>query len=192
MLKRIVWAAALGLIATFVWTFVVNGIFGFTLRVEMKPVPNEPEVYRVLKKNVVLPGAYMANPALTPEGQFPAGEPVFSVRASGMGHEAAGRMVLVGPAISFITLLLAAGLLSMASPRILSRYSRRVLFVVVLGLLLAVFTNLTKIGIGGYPLQTALLLAARDVALWAVAGLVMAWPIRAPEGAVRSSWTLPA
>ena len=187
MLKRIVWAAALGLIATFVWTFVVNGIFGFTLRVEMKRIPNEPEVYRVLKENVVLPGAYMANPALTPEGRFPDGEPVFSVRTSGMGHEAAGRMVFVGPAISFITLLLAAGLLSMASPRILSRYSRRVLFVVVLGLLLAVFTNLTKIGIGGYPVSTALLLAARDVVSWTLAGLVMAWILRAPGDAPRTA-----
>jgi ABC-type Na+ efflux pump permease subunit len=187
MLKRIVGPAALGLLVMFVWTFVVNGIFGFTLRVEMNRIPNEPEVYRVLKENVVAPGAYMANPALTPEGQFPGGEPVFSVRTSGLGHEAAGRMVFVGPAIMFVALLLAAGLLSMASPRILSRYSLRVLFLVVLGLLLAVFANLTKIGIGGYPVHTALLLAARDVGSWTLAGLVMAWTLRAPGDAPRTA-----
>jgi len=187
MLKRIVGSALLGLVVLFVWAFVVNGILGFTLRMEMKPVSNEPEVYRVLKENVVSPGAYMVNPALTPEGQFPGGEPVFSLRFSGMGHEAAGRMVFVGPAILLVALLLAAGLLAMASPRVLCRYPLKVLFLAVLGLLLAVFANLTKIGIGGYPVHTALLLAARDFVSWTLAGLVMAWPLRAPGDAPRAA-----
>ena len=187
MLKRIAVSGALGFVAMFLWTFVSNAIFGFANRVEMNRIPNEPEVYRVLKENISAPGAYLANPSLTPEGRFPDREPVFSVRYSGMGHEAAGRMVFIEPAIALVAAILAAGLLSMASPRILSRYSRRVLFVVVIGLLLAVFGDLAKAGIGGYPARTALLLAARDVVSWTLAALVMAWSMRAPLDAARAA-----
>ncbi len=180
MLKRILVSGALGFAAMFLWTFVSNAIFGFSNRVEMNRIPNEPEVYRILKENIAAPGAYLANPPLTPDGQFPGSEPVFGVRTSGMGHEAAGRMAFIEPAIGLAAALLAAGLLSMASPWILSRYSRRVLFVVVIGLLVALFTDLAKIGIGGYPVHTGLLLAARDVVSWTLAALAMAGSMRIP------------
>jgi hypothetical protein len=178
MLKRILVSGALGGVALAVWTFVANAIFGFANRVEMNQIPNERAVYQVLRENIVTPGVYLANPALTPEGQFPPGEPVFSVRYSGIPHGLAGRMALVEPAFVFATSILVAWLLSMTSSQVLSRYSRKVAFVLVIGLLLAVSGDLAKIGIGGYPVGSALMLAANRIGSWVVAGLVMARSMR--------------
>jgi hypothetical protein len=183
MLRRILLSGALGWVAVLLYTFVANVVFGFTNRVAMNRVPNERAVYAVLKENVVAPGAYIVNPEPAPGGPFPAGEPVFGLRFSGMGHEAAGRMFRVELALGFLPMLLAAGLLSVTSAQVLSRYFHKVLFIASIGLLLAVTGDLTKFGIGGYPASSALLLAANDVASWTLAGLVMAWAMRAPEEA---------
>ena len=180
MLKRILLSGALGFLVLALWTFVTNGFFGFTASLEMNRIANERQVYEVLKANLVAPGVYLVNPALTDEGRFPDGEPVFSIRYSGFGHEAAGRMLFVEMAITLLASVLMAGLLSVTSDRILSRFSRRVVFIAVVGLLLAVFGDLTKSGIGGYPAQSAMLLAAYHFVSWALAGLVMAWAMRAP------------
>lgn len=174
MLKRILVSGAIGFLVLALWTFVANAIFGFAVRVEMNQVPNEREVYLVLKEHIVTPGAYHVNPPLTPEGQFPPREPVFSIRYSGIGHGDAGRMLIVEPAIWFVASTLAAWLLSMASSRILSGYARKAAFVFVIGLLLAVVGDLGRIGIGGYTVRTGLMLAASHVGSWALAGLAIA------------------
>jgi Na+/serine symporter len=111
---------------------------------------------------------------------FPPGEPVFGIRYSGFGHEAAGRIELTGLGIAFSATTIAAWLLLYSGGRVISRYSRRVLFFAVIGLLFAVFSDLTKCDIGGYPLTSALLLGAFDFISWTLAGLVMAWRIK-PE-----------
>jgi hypothetical protein len=181
MLKRILLSGVLGGVVLLLWTMVTNGLFGFTARLEMKRIPNERAVYAVLKDNIVEPGAYLANPEPMPDGPFPPGQPVFGIRYGGMGHEAAGRLFFIEPALIFLAAMLAAGLLAMTSARILSRYSRKVLFVVLVGLLLAVYGDLSKFGIGGYPANAALLLAANHAVAWTLAGLVMAGSMRAPR-----------
>jgi len=184
MLKRVLVSGALGGVVLLAWTFVTNAVFGFTQRVEMKQVSNERAVYAVLKENVVEAGAYLVNPAPTPEGRYPDGEPVFSVHYAGFGHEAAGRLVFFLPILLLAASILASWLLSMASPRVLARYAHRVLFVVVIGVVLALFGDLPKYGIGDYPAAPALLIAANHVLSWALAGLVIAWQMRAPRDAV--------
>jgi len=180
MLKRVLLSGLLGGIVLLVWSFAASAIFGFNARVRMNQIPNERAVYSVLKENVVAPGAYMVNPEPTPGAGFPFGEPVYGVQCSGMGHEAAGRMLFAYPAILLVSSILVAGLLSMTSRRVLSRYSYKVLFVVGIGVLFAVFGELTKFEIGGYPAKSALLLAAYDVISWTLAGLVIARVMRAP------------
>ena len=180
MIKRIVVAGTLGFIVLAFWTFLVNGLFGFAVRVQMNRVADEPAVYRVLKENVAGPGAYLVNPALTSERQFPPGEPVFSVSSSGIGHEAAGRMMLVEVGVALAAALLAAGLLAAASTSVLSTWARRTGFVVAVGVLLAVTADLSRFGIGGYPLGSAAAMAAVRVTGWALAGLAMAWAMRPP------------
>lgn len=181
MVNRLLSAGVLGGVALVLWSFVVNGIFGFNSRVELSRVPDERALYSVLKAEIVEPGAYVVNPALGPDRLFPGGEPVFSIRYSGMGHEAAGRLQIMRLMLAFGTALLMAGLLSMSSDRVLSRYWSKVLFVALVALLLALFGDLPKIGIGGYPTQSALLIGANHFLSWVFAGLLIARAMRAPE-----------
>ena len=187
MAKRILLSGLAGAVVLFAWTFVVNVGLGFTARLEMQPLPNEQAVYAFLKEHSSKPGAYMANPPLTVRGEFPPGEPVFSVRHSGIGHEAAGLLLVLDLAIGLVASILVAGLLSVASTRVLSRYPYRVMYVATIGLLLAVFGDLPKFGIGGYPASAALLLAGNHALSWALSGAVIAWTMRTSGDAPRAA-----
>ena len=178
MLRRILLPAALGFVVLFVWTFIVNGMFGFNARLTMNTPPDEVAVYEMLKERIVEGGVYISNPQIEPEVGFPWGEPVFSISYAGFGHEAAGRLQLVQMAVGFLSMLLVAALLSATSPGVKSRYLNRVLFVVGIGVLLALLTDVSRMGIGGYPARTALLFAANRVVLWTLVGCVMAWATR--------------
>ena len=187
MLKKIFISGLLGGIVLILWAFVANAILGFKSRIDMKQIPNESQVYQVLKENIVKPGGYMCNSPLTPAGTFPLEEQVFSIRYSGMGHASAAQELVVQLAMAIIAVMVAAWMLSVSSSRILSAYSRRVLFIAAIGLLFAVFSDLAKFGIGGYPLPSLLLLAANDFISWTLAGLVVAWWLKPKSIVVTSS-----
>jgi hypothetical protein len=178
MTTRVLTAAVLGFLVLVLWTFVVNGMLGFTARLTMNRVADEPAVHRLLTQNVPAPGAYIVNPALTADHRFPDGAPVFAVTHSGIGHEGAGRMMLVDLGRSFALMLLAAGLLAVASDRVLARWTWRAAFVVALGVLLALGSDLTRVGIGGWPASTAIAMAGFLVGGWALAGAAIAWAMR--------------
>lgn len=180
MSKRILLAGVLGAIALMLWTFVTSAFFLFNVKMRMQQVPNERAVYQMLKENVTAPGVYVVNPEVVPEQGYAPGEPVFGLTYAGFGHEAAGRFVAVQPLIALVSCLLAAWLLSKASGRVLSSYARKVCFVSSIGLLVAVFGDLMKFGIGGYPATTAAIVAAYDLVSWIIAGLVIAGIMRAP------------
>lgn len=139
MLKRVLVSGILGAITLMIWTFVAGAILQFNLKVKMNQVPNERAVYEVLKANVVAPGAYIVNPEVVPQQGYPFGEPVYGLTYAGFGHEAAGKFVLVDPVIALVSCLIAAWLLSKASLRVLSSYSRKVCFVSGIGLVIARF-----------------------------------------------------
>ncbi len=178
MAKRVISAGLLGGVVLMVWTFVVNGLFGLQARIDMKQIVAEREVYDVLKKNVVDPGRYICNPELTPEGRFPDGEPVFSVLYGGVGHESAGGLMLFGLVVFIFAPIIGAWMLSQTSERVMSSYSRKVMFFAAIGLLLAVFIDLTRFGIGDYPVNDALVLAVNHVIVWTLVGLVVAWRLK--------------
>jgi hypothetical protein len=178
MVKRVITAGLLGGIVLSVWTFVVNGLLRFRASIDMRTIPGEGQVYEVLKQHVVEPGRYTCNPGLTADGVFPGGEPVFGVLYGGMGHEAAGGLMLVGLVVFFVAPLIGAWMLSRTSRRFMNSYGHKVLFFLAIGLLFAVFSDLSSFGIGGYPLRDAILLGANDVAAWTFAGLVVAWRIK--------------
>ena len=177
-MKRIVAAGLLGSLVMIVWLTVVNGLLGFSARIDMKKVENEREVYEFLKENVTEPGRYVINPEITPERRFPGGEPVFGLFYSGVGHEAAGGLMIFGLVAVIAVPMLGAYLLSRASDRVLSSYPRKVLFFFVIGLVSALFGDLDQYGIAGYPLGDALLLGVSSVVLWTLVGSVIAWRIR--------------
>lgn len=181
-MKKVIVAGLLGGAVLIVWTFLVNGIFGFQARIDMKQLPAERTVYETLRESNLEPGRYTCNPAPTAEGRSPDSEPVFSILYGGMGHGAAGGLMLVGLVIFILAPMIGAWLLSMTSMRILSSYGRKVLYFTAIGLLFAVFGDLAKFGIGGYPLGDAIALALHSIVVWTVVGLVVAWRIR-PERA---------
>ena len=177
MAKKVIVAGLLGGLVMIGWTFVVNGILGFKVAVDMNEIPHERQIYEVLRAHVTEPGRYICNPGPTENG-YPPGEPVFSVLYGGVGHEAAGMLALVQLAIAFIAPMIAAWLLSLGSKRVLSRYWRKVIFFTALGLLLGLSGHLMEFGIGGYPLQSAMILVMHEIALWTAVGLVVAWKLK--------------
>lgn len=177
--KKVIVAGVLGGLVMMVWMILVNGILGFNSRINMKRIADERVVFETLKHNITEPGRYVCNPEVTSEG-FPGGEPVFSILYGGMGHEAAGRNMLIQLPFFFIAPIVAAWMLSVTSKETLASLPRKVAFVVCIGLLLGVWGHLGNYGIGGYPLASTIALIAHDLALWALVGLVLAWRIR-PE-----------
>jgi hypothetical protein len=177
-MKNVVSAGLLGGVVLILWTFVSNGLFGFQSRIDMRQLPEEPQVYETLKEHVRTPGRYAVNPQLTAEGRFPDDQPVFSVLYGGVGHEAAGSLMLLGFILFLLTPMIGAWMLTQASTRVKSSYGRKVLFFTAIGLLFAIYGDLTSYGIGGYPLNGALALAAYHIVTWTLVGLAVAWRIR--------------
>jgi hypothetical protein len=171
MWKNVIVAGVLGWIMLTIWTFVVNGLFGFRVRIDMREIPQERQVYELLKANLAEPGRYICNPASTESGMFPENQPVYGILYGGVGHEAAGSGELRHAVTSLVMVLLATWLLSWGAVR---TYARRVLFFVVVGLIVLLYADLPSAGIAGYPLRDALLLAANTLVSWTLAGLVVA------------------
>jgi hypothetical protein len=185
MLRKVFIAGLSGGVLLIVWAILVNGIFGFKYRMDMKKVPNEEQVYQLLKENISEPGRYLCNPPLTESNLFPENEPVFSILYGGMGHEAAGPLsIILDFLYAFIVATLGALLLSMASEKILSSYPRRIFFVVLAGLIFVFFSDLKKYGIGNYPLDDTLIMTLHNIILWTLLGVVIGFFIKPVSGKV--------
>ncbi|HGJ65338.1 TPA: DUF1761 family protein [bacterium] len=174
MLKKVISAGLIGGLTLIIWAILINGFFGFKYSIDMKKVPNQPQVYQILKENITEPGRYLCNPALTESNMFPENQPVFSILYGGMGHEAAGPIsVILDFLYAFLTATLCAWLLSLTSEKIISSYPRKVFFVLLIGLLFAFFSDIKKYGIGNYPLNDTLIMTFHNIILWIVLGLVI-------------------
>lgn len=174
VLKRVIFSGLVGWVVLAVWTFAVNGIFGFKSRMDMKQIVNERQVYDVLKDNVVEPGRYMCNPEMTQTG-FPDNQPAFSIQYAGFGHESAAQESVIHLVLALLASMTATWMLSMTSEGVLRSYAKRVLFFAAIGLFLAASSEMPKFGIGGYPLNNAFILAIHAIIQWTVVGLVVAW-----------------
>ena len=178
MLKKVIIAGFLGGLTLMIWLFIVNGIFGFRNRLDMKQVPDERQVYEMLKRNIVEPGRYICNPELTPEGTFQQNVPVFGILYGGVGHEAAGMQLILEFILAILTATTGAWLLSLTSEKTITNYWRKVFFFTILGGLIAIYSSINNFGIGGYPVKDALILAIHTIIVWTVVGLVVAWRIK--------------
>ena len=85
--------------------------------------------------------------------------------------------MLIGLGLFFLAPTIGAWLLSQTSRQVMSSYHCKMLFLVAIGLLIAIFADLTSFGIGGYPAKDAVLLAANHLIAWTLVGLVVAWRI---------------
>lgn len=178
MWRRVILPGLLGGVVFVLWMFVVNGLFGFKASLDMKQVPNERQVYELLKENITEPGRYVCNPELTAERRFPEGEPVFGILNGGIGHEAAGRSALIQLVLFFVMPIAATWVLSLARGSVLSSYGRKLCFYTCIGFLIGVSSHMLDFGIGSRPLEDALIHTAHDILLWTFAGLAMAWRVK--------------
>jgi hypothetical protein len=174
MRKQVFVSGLVGALVLFIWTAVVNGLLGFNASYSMKQIPKEREVYAALKATITEPGRYLCNPALTPDGKFPGNEPVFGIQYSGVGHDAAGLGEILGLVEFLILPLIGAWMLSKTSERYRSRLISRVGFFVSIGVLVAIAGDLRSFGIGGSPLNVALVFAAHTLVTWTIVGLAIA------------------
>jgi hypothetical protein len=175
MLKKTILSGVTGGIAMSLWTFVANGLLGFASKTNMKALPNEPQVYELLKSSVVEPGRYVVNPPPVEPIGYPSDEPVFGLLFSGVGHESAGILMCVELLVMFGATILVAWMLSRTGAPYRASYMRRVLFFTVAGILLALSVDLDSFGIAGRPLADAILLGTHRIAMWTFVGLVAGW-----------------
>jgi hypothetical protein len=179
MIKKIALSAAAGAAVMILWAVVANAVLGLRPRIDMRRPTNMEQVYQVLLANVATPGGYIVQSAANDTA--PTGDPVFGIRYSGIGHASAGQTLIFQLLIALLTCALVAVLLSMVSPRVGSSYPRRVIFVALVGIAFAVNGDLSKYDIGGYPMGSALLLAANTSVAWILVGLAAAAILRPPE-----------
>lgn len=177
MIRRVIISGLLGGLVFIVCSFLINGLFGFKSRLDMKQLPNERQVYEILKENVREGGRYGVNPEMA-DDRFPGNQPAFSILYGGVGHEAAGRQMLIQLPLFFLIPLAGAWLLARCSIQILANYWKKVLFFTGIGLIIALYSNLSDFGIADYPFSDALQWALHSIVIWTLMGLAVAWKLK--------------
>ncbi len=184
MNKRILFSGLSGGLAMLVWLFVTNAVLPFktTLIHKTLPFQSQLEVHGALKEAITEPGTFSI-PYLSQdeEGRFPdyRNQPVYTVifeeysHGGGGGGSIMSSLPLVLLAI-FLPPLLAAWMLSVASAAFSSRYSRRVLFVTAIGVIIALYDDVLQMSFGPQSVDYLSFLAVNNLVAWTLAGLVIA------------------
>ena len=185
MKKDVLIAGLLGGAVMFVWLLVSNAMIPMKSGMIHKIAPNQLEIHKVLRENIKETGTYSC-PYLSPdeEGLLPdyRNQPIYSITYSGITHGDPVSIPMPIPVlIVFIVPLIAAWMLSVTSSRIQARYSRRVLFVVLIGLIIALFDDIMQMSFGPQLKEYLAFLAVNNFITWILAGLVIAWRIK-PAG----------
>jgi hypothetical protein len=182
MKKEMLLSGLLGGIVIFAWLIISAGPLQISGN-RAHPIPNDKEIHTLLKEKITEPGIYfLPDHPNENRNDYPdyENEPIFSVIYGGRNPNTfLGQMIFELFCI-FAAPVIAAWMLSVTSERILAKYSRRVLFVAVLGLFLAVFSELFS----EKPLDNILLSSMNTLITWTLVGLVIAWRIK-PEKATR-------
>ena len=187
MKKEVLAAGLLGGTVMLVWLFVTNAVLPFKSNLihQVIPLANQLEVHEALERNITESRTYSV-PYLSPEeeAQFPdyRDQPVYSITYEGYTHGGGGGTIMSSFPVTmlavFLPPLIAAWMLSVASPAILSRYSRRFFFVAVLGVIVALYDDVLQMAFGPQPEDYLTFLALNNLIAWALTGLVIARMIR--------------
>jgi len=176
MKKEILLSGLLGGIVIFVWLIISTGPLQISGN-RAHPIPNDKEIHTLLKERITEPGIYFL-PDHPDENrdEYPdyENEPLFSIIYGGRTPGTFLGQLFFELFCIFAAPVIAAWMLSVTSERILAKYSRRVLFVAVLGLFLAVFGDVFS----EKPMDNILLSSINSLITWALVGLVIAWRIK--------------
>ena len=145
-----------------------------------KPLSDQKEVQYALKERITEPGIYICPYRPPDDTLFPdyGNEPIFAIKYTGLTHNTARGIFTFSLLLVFIAPMIAAWMLSVTSEKILSKYYRRVLFVMVLGIFLAVFGDLMRSSTESELTEYLIFLAINSIITWFLVGLVIAWRIK--------------
>lgn len=182
MKKDVLIAGLLGSVVMIVWLTVTNAVIPLKSGMIHKIPPNQLEIFEVLKENIKETGTYSC-PYLSPqeEGRLPdyRNQPVYSITYSGITHgDPAPVPVWLPVLIGLVVPFLAAWMLSVTSGKILARYSRRVLFVALIGLIVSLYDDVLQMSFGPQLPDYLLFLAVNNVITWILVGAVIAARIK--------------
>ncbi len=177
----------LGGLVALVWMLISNTMIPMKSNLVHQIAPNQLELHAALKENITEPGTYSI-PSLPPDQQasFPdyQDQPVYSVTYSGYTHGQPGSPAdIVTPiAIIFLVAFLAAWILSMTSQAKVSSYGKKVAFVTLLGIVIALHDDVLQMFFGPQPRDYLVYLAINNVLTWFWMGLVIAWKSKPNAG----------
>ena len=188
MKKDVLVAGLVGGAVMLVWLFVTNAVLPFKSNLMHKVIPlaNQLEVHEVLRENITQPGTYsVPYLSLQEEAHFPdyRDQPVYSITYEGYTHSGGGGGTIMSSfpvtmLAVFLPPLIAAWMLSVTSPAILSKYLRRFLFVAALGVIVALYDDVLQMSFGPQPKDYLTFLAINNLIAWTLTGLVIARMIR--------------
>jgi len=188
-MKKDVWLAGLlGGVVMFAWLFVSNAVLPVKSNMIHRVVPNQLEVHQALKENITEPGTYSCL-YLTREEEATMSDyrsqPIYSITYSGATHGDPGSVGDFLPIVLiFVATTIAAWMLSVTSPRARSSYSRRVLFVALIGVVVALYDDLLQLSFGPQPRDYLIFLAVNNLITWTLVGLVIAAFVKSDRRAV--------
>ena len=177
MKKEIALSGLLGGIVIFAWLIVSTTLLPLNGHLA-ESIPNDLEIHTLLEQRIDEPGIYFVpdHPKEGEENVYPdyGNEPIFSIIYGGRTPNTFMGQFVFELACFFIAPMIAAWLLSMASENVLAKYSRRVLFVTILGLFIAVFGE----ALSDKPMNKILLSSVNSLMAWFLAAWVIAWRIK--------------
>jgi hypothetical protein len=182
-MKKNVWLAGfLGGVVMFIWLFISNAVLPLKSSMIHKVVPNQLEVHQALKENITEPGTYSC-PYLSHEEEAAMpdyrSQPIYSITYHGSTHGDPGSTGALLPIVLiFVVTTIAAWMLSVTSERSRSSYARRVLFVALIGAIVASYGDLLQLSFGPQPRDYLVFLAVNNLITWTLVGLVVAACVR--------------
>ena len=181
MKKEVLLAGLLGGLVIFVWITISNAVLPYKSNMIHKISPNQLEIHKVLKENITEIGTYSI-PYLSPQDEVLLpdyrNQPVFSITYDGFTHGSASGLSFFPILIVLVVPTLAAWMLSVTSPKILSHYIRRVLFIVIIGVIISLYDDILQMSLGPQSKNYLLFLAINNFITWVLVGLVIAWRVK--------------
>jgi hypothetical protein len=179
MKREILLSGLLGGLVIFAWIILSTSIIPLSGDLP-KQIPDDKEIHTLLKDKIPESGIYwLPGHEGQTKGLYPDydNEPIFYIIHGGVTPGTMMAPTIVEILCIFLTPIIAAWILSMASETILARYTRRVLFVTGIGLLFAVYGDLYS----QKPLDLVALSSLNNVIVWTLVGLVLAWRIKSKK-----------
>lgn len=179
MQRRVLTAGLVAGLVMLLWTAVWYGLSSFYHDATANEIPDEDYVFNVINDRLDETGIYLypydvpADSAF--HARFEAG-PILQILFQSQGGAAPSET------LSFLSVVLAyllapiipAWVLSVASPEKTAGYIQRVSIVALFGIFVAVFRDLTPVGVL-VPGEFSVVMAVHSVVGWGLVGIVLAW-----------------